>query len=207
MATREQHLGGRSARRIPSACFTIQNIIAKLGECPKASRHAGVCAQIVVALSLPVLFPVATQAQPSGPWQIKVGTFQTSSSPCLDADLATIDQNRTYVQLWACWGGQNQLWYLNDDGTIVNAQSGRCLDADLATINNQDGTIVQLWDCWGGQNQAWRFGASKVYNQQSNTCLDAALETYPQNGTTIQLFRCTFLGGPNQDWGVLPPPN
>lgn len=32
-------------------------------------------------------------------------------SLCLDADLGTIGQNGTTMQIWSCWGGLNQLWY------------------------------------------------------------------------------------------------
>ena len=30
---------------------------------------------------------------------------------CLDADVGTIGANGTRVQLWRCWGGQNQFWW------------------------------------------------------------------------------------------------
>src|SRR5579884_2261488 len=81
------------------------------------------------------------------------------SGRCLDADTATIGSNGTKVQLWDCWGGQNQRWHLNlvpgRNTNITNSQSLRCLDADTATIG-ANGTKVQLWDCWGGQNQNWQ---------------------------------------------------
>jgi endo-1,4-beta-xylanase len=37
------------------------------------------------------------------------GTFLESHF-CLDADLGTIEQNGTQVQLWTCNGGRNQYW-------------------------------------------------------------------------------------------------
>jgi Ricin-type beta-trefoil lectin domain-like len=83
-------------------------------------------------------------------YQIRV----LQSGRCLDADTGSIGGNGTKVQLWDCWGGKNQSWAVNSDGTIVNLQSGRCLDADTGTIGN-NGTNVQLWDCGGAQNQVW----------------------------------------------------
>ena len=129
--------------------------------------------------------------------------IHSSTSPfrCLDADLGTIGANGTKVGLWDCWGGQNQKWQLNTDGTIVNLQSHRCLDADLGTIGANGGK-VQLWDCWGGQNphQKWAWlvagdhsggvGGVYLWNLQSNTCLDADLGTIGANGTKVQLWEC-----------------
>jgi hypothetical protein len=120
--------------------------------------------------------------------------------------LATINQNHTKVQLYDCWGGANQKWMINPDGTIVNVQSGRCLDAELASINSNH-TVVQLYDCWGGDNQKWdwpafnsnpRMEGGDNRNRQGHRCLDAELATINQNHTVIQLFDC--WGGQNQYW-------
>jgi len=120
------------------------------------------------------------------------------SGRCLDADTATIGGNGTKVQLWDCWGGQNQKWQVNTDGTLVNAQSQRCLDADTATILG-NGTKMQLWDCWGGRNQKWQVNADgTLVNAQSQRCLDADTATIGGNGTKIQLWQC--WGGQNQEW-------
>jgi hypothetical protein len=34
-----------------------------------------------------------------------------ASGLCLDADAGTINQENTYVQVWSCYGGYNQIWY------------------------------------------------------------------------------------------------
>ena len=125
-----------------------------------------------------------------------------STYKCLDADLGTIGENGTKVQLWDCWGGQNQKWQVMNlgGGRIVNLQSHRCLDADLGTIG-ENGTKVQLWDCWGGQNQNWNWNwaagdegggpiGNDFQNVQSNTCLDADWNTITKNGTKVQLWQC-----------------
>lgn len=135
-------------------------------------------------------------------YQIRV----LQSGRCLDADTGSIGGNGTKVQLWDCWGGPNQSWSVNSDGTIVNLQSARCLDADTGNIGS-NGTKVQLWDCTGGQNQKWVWpgfapstgpGGSDNRNVQSGRCLDADTGTIGSNGTNVQLWDCG--GGQNQVW-------
>jgi hypothetical protein len=135
-------------------------------------------------------------------YQIRV----LQSGRCLDADTGSIGGNGTKVQLWDCWGGQNQSWSVNSDGTIVNLQSGRCLDADTGSIGS-NGTKVQLWDCWGGQNQKWVWpgfapstgpSGSDNHNVQSGRCLDADTGPIDSDGTNVQLWDCG--GGQNQVW-------
>ena len=38
-----------------------------------------------------------------------------ASGRCLDADLGTINQNGTKVQVWDCSGGTNQDWYFENE--------------------------------------------------------------------------------------------
>jgi hypothetical protein len=169
---------------------------------------------ILSVLSIGSLQPTVARAQP----QPQLGVNITTPPPkCLDADLPTINQNGTKVQLWDCWGGDNQKWNVYPiEGTIyftiTNVQSGRCLDADLPTIN-QNGTKVQLWDCWGGDNQKWRWndffypstdlhpGDIGDGHNIPARCLDADLNTLLQfnnNGTLIKLWDCR--DSQNQLW-------
>jgi hypothetical protein len=153
----------------------------------------------MVTVALVTSFSI-NQAQAEGPARI-ISVYRD-----LDADLGTLNQNGTKVQLWEWWGGQNQQWLAEGgyirNGTIVNVQSGKCLDADLGTLN-QNGTKVQLWDCWGGQNQQWRVNNDgTIVNVQSGKCLDADLGTLNQNGTKVQLWDC--WGGSNQKWELRP---
>ena len=172
--------------------------------------HIRVTILILSALSIGALQPTVARAQ-------QAVNITNAPPRCLDADLGTINQNGTKVQLWDCWGGDNQKWQAVTTGggifRIKNVQSGRCLDADLGTIN-QNGTKVQLWDCWGGDNQNWAWdtavlpgntAASGMFNQGStiagSACrpvLDADLGTLAHNGTKIQLWECT--AGYNQYW-------
>ena len=61
--------------------------------------------------------------------------------------------NGVAVQIYSCWGGDNQRWRINSDGTIVGVQSNLCLDAVNSGTGN--GTQLQLYSCWGGNNQKW----------------------------------------------------
>jgi hypothetical protein len=121
---------------------------------------------------------------------------------CLDANLDLIGQNGTPIQLWDCWGGQNQGWDIKFHfaSSAQLFETGKCIDANLGFIG-QDGTPIQLWDCWGGQNQAWFFNSDgSITNRQSGRCLDADLGTIGQKGTLVQLWKCS--GGANQKWRV-----
>jgi endo-1,4-beta-xylanase len=71
---------------------------------------------------------------------------------CLDAGGTG---NGARVQIYSCWGGDNQKWRVNSDGTIVGVQSGLCLDAVGGGTGN--GTGLQLYSCWGGSNQKWSY--------------------------------------------------
>jgi Ricin-type beta-trefoil lectin domain/Ricin-type beta-trefoil lectin domain-like len=107
--------------------------------------------------------------------------------------------NGTKVQLWDCWGGENQRWVINYDNSIVNAQfATKCLDADYSD-GGGNGTKVQLWDCNGGPNQKWNFTLDgNLVNQQfSSQCLDADSNN-GGNGTKVQIWGC--WNGPNQKW-------
>ncbi|MEV1205477.1 RICIN domain-containing protein, partial [Microbispora rosea] len=69
---------------------------------------------------------------------------------CLDA---AGTGNGAKVQIYSCWGGDNQKWRVNSDGSIQGVQSGLCLDATGQGTGN--GTQIQLYACHGGTNQKW----------------------------------------------------
>ncbi len=145
------------------------------------------------------------------------------NNKCLDADLNTIGNDGTKVQLWTCNNSSQQTWdgYTrgNDYSRTywINAAGGRCLDADLNHIGS-NGDKVQLWTCNGSSQQTWFPGAIQpapgnnyVYTLQNEAaltsngykCLDADLNTIGANGTKIQLWDClTKNGSPvgNQEW-------
>jgi hypothetical protein len=125
-----------------------------------------------------------------------------ASVRCLDANLGTIGNNGTKVQLWDCAGGLNQEWSIGSDGTIRNAQSGRCLGVAPGVTGN-DGTALQIWNCDGSANQQWTTTSSGVIvNRPTGLNLDANDGTINQNGTEVQLWSST--GGANQSWYAAP---
>ncbi len=85
----------------------------------------------------------------SGPYT-DAGELKVYGNKCLDA---AGTGNGTKVQIYSCWGGDNQKWRLNSDGSIAGVQSGLCLDAVGAGTAN--GTQIQLYSCSNGSNQRW----------------------------------------------------
>ncbi|MER6597017.1 endo-1,4-beta-xylanase [Streptomyces parvus] len=84
-----------------------------------------------------------TTEPPAGSGQIK----GVASNRCLDVP------NGSKVQIYSCWGGDNQKWRVNSDGSIVGVQSGLCLDA--VGTGTANGTQIQLYSCSNGSNQRW----------------------------------------------------
>jgi Ricin-type beta-trefoil lectin domain-like len=58
---------------------------------------------LIWSLAIPLGMFAATEGRA---WEIR----DAQSNRCLDADTGTIGSNGTKVQLWDCWGGQNQMW-------------------------------------------------------------------------------------------------
>jgi hypothetical protein len=134
---------------------------------------------------------------------------------CLDADLGSIGQNGTKVQLWQCWQGLNQAWVVMPSAanpsffSIKNAQSGRCLDLLLGEVRfPRAGNLVVLSDCrLDSLSQQWHWDLQVGFASLVTVlggisgrgfCLDADAGTIGQNGTKMQIWDC--WGGPNQQW-------
>ncbi|MBL0885206.1 RICIN domain-containing protein [Myceligenerans indicum] len=126
-----------------------------------------------------------------------------NSGKCLDVDgSSTADGAK--VQQWACHGGSNQAWQVEEVAggyvQIVNGNSGRCLDVD--GFSTADGGRVQQWTCTGGTNQQWQVqdlsgGSVQVVNRNSGKCLDVnGFST--ADGAKVQQWTCH--GGSNQAW-------
>ncbi|MFI1223559.1 MULTISPECIES: endo-1,4-beta-xylanase [unclassified Streptomyces] len=78
------------------------------------------------------------------------GELRVYGNKCLDA---AGTGNGAKVQIHSCWGGDNQKWRLDSNGSIVGVQSGLCLDAVGNGTGN--GTLIQLYSCSNGSNQRW----------------------------------------------------
>jgi len=127
------------------------------------------------------------------------------SGKCLDVEGARQD-NGVNVQQWACGGGPNQRWRLEDAGggyyRIVAVHSGKCLD--VAGGSRDNGANVIQWECHGGDNQLWRLeqhgDAFRIIPKHSGKALDVE-GARQDNGANVQQWQ--FGGGPNQLWRLV----
>jgi hypothetical protein len=136
---------------------------------------------------------------------------------CLDADLNTLNQNGTKVQLWPCNGQIQQRWYIEGTSWRSAISPNRCLDLNLGTpvVN---GSKIQLWDCNFQPQQRWfkpmipppgSSVTASVYScyQAAADCnlllsqrwaMDADLNTINSPGTKIQVW--DINNQPQQTW-------
>jgi hypothetical protein len=115
---------------------------------------------------------------------------------CLD-DQYNSSSSGAIVQIWRCNGLQNQVWYINSDGTIQH--NGLCLDA--MNSGTTDGTKLQLATCSGGNNQLWSTSSWRIHYDNpaaSNMVVDD--RAFGGSGTQQELW--TNNGGRNQVWGT-----
>ena len=115
---------------------------------------------------------------------------------CLD-DQYNSSSSGAIVQIWRCNGLQNQVWYINSDGTIQH--NGLCLDA--INSGTTDGTKLQLATCSGGNNQLWSTSSWRIHYDNpaaSNMVVDD--RAFGGSGTQQELW--TNNGGRNQVWGT-----
>eukprot|EP01037_Dinobryon_pediforme_P020930 gene20930-21674_t len=70
--------------------------------------------------------------------------------------------NDARIVLFDYHGRPNQRWVINEDGTIVNPQSGKVIDCG----SNQNGSPLIIYKKYGGDNQRWRVEFRGGANQQ-----------------------------------------
>jgi hypothetical protein len=83
--------------------------------------------------------------------------------------------------------------------TIANEAASKCLDAD-ATAGGVNGNKIQIWDCNVQAQQSWTFwetspGSQVFYITNArypSKCLDMDLNTFPSDGTKVQLWDCNY---------------
>jgi hypothetical protein len=117
--------------------------------------------------------------------------------------------DKVQVQLWDCWRGDMQMWWLDfntDDynGTayyhIRNVRTNECLDVPYGDPTN--GLQVQQMRCWDGQMQQWQLvqlgnNLVELKNRMSQKCLDDPFGSL-NRGTILQQWDC--WGGDMQRW-------
>jgi hypothetical protein len=156
-------------------------------------RHFWIFSGIVAALLVVAANPVQGQ--------VKAGKYyivNAESGRHLDADVFTINNNGTKVQLWSTDGENkpNRQWQLEKVGDdkfyIICVQGGRVLDADKGSIG-KDSTKIQLWAGKNKEpNRHWRIESAGddtyfIINVQSERLLDADKSTINQDGTVVWL--------------------
>ena len=124
--------------------------------------------------------------------------IQSFSGLCLDVDLGTQNNAGAEVQVWGCWGSENQKWYHKTPWAEIRSHAGLCLNIDRDT-QYKNGAKVQVWGCWGGENQKWRFENGHIFSQ-AGKCLEVDRGTQHQNGANVQVWEC--WGGENQRWRI-----
>ena len=115
------------------------------------------------------------------------GTLRgVGSGRCLDVPGAS-QTDGTYLQIWDCTGGTNQLWTLTG-GNQLTVYGGKCLDVPGHATTA--GTRVEIWACNGGANQQWRVNSDgTVVGVESGLCLDVT-GGGTANGTAVELWAC-----------------
>ncbi len=124
----------------------------------------------------------------------------TASGRSLDANG---DSDGSNVGIWDDWGGANQRWNIDYQGSgnfsIRSAQSGaRALDAGW---NPADGGNVITWSYWGGNPQFWQILAvdSQTYKVVPKLNTSECMDSYgTSNGSNVGLW--SYWGGSNQKW-------
>ncbi|WP_169740024.1 ricin-type beta-trefoil lectin domain protein [Actinospica robiniae] len=125
-------------------------------------------------------------------WTIEPnGTVQVLGM-CLDvASGATV--NGTGVGIYTCNNTGAQTWVQQQDGQLVNPQSGKCLDD---SGNGGSGTQTVIYDCDGSAGEHWNVpsGGSYIAAQGQITgyqglCLDDS-NAATADGNPIQVFTC-----------------
>ncbi len=118
-------------------------------------------------------------------WLLKNGELQTLGR-CLDVTNNGNTQGAK-LDLWDCWGGSNQKWVTQPNGTLVNPASGLCLDSPGG--NTANGTQLQLSSCNGAQAFSYNGGASNIVGP-GGKCVDVAGDDTGGDGAPVQLWDC-----------------
>jgi alpha-galactosidase len=67
--------------------------------------------------------------------------------------------------------GKNQLWAINDDGTITSGLDQQCLDVYEGVDPTKYNRNVQAYPCHGSDNQQWSFKNGALVNKGTGKCL------------------------------------
>jgi hypothetical protein len=94
---------------------------------------------------------------------------------------------------YSCQSGKNQLWNINDNGTITSVLDNACLD-----VYNFKGPVVDTWQCNGGHNQMWKFNSEHqcLHSEQQNMNICLAVQhtgrAWSSDGQNKEIFLALF---------------
>lgn len=131
-------------------------------------------------------------------WRHNEDESLTSLGRCLD-----VKGNSTVagaeVGLWDCNGVGGQKWVQQDDGTLLNPQSGLCLTTPGGTTTN--GTVLQIDTCTGSTAQRFLVSGGHPINAPDGKCVDVLGDDQYGNwfGIDVQLWDC-LPGAADQHW-------
>ncbi|MBT2405262.1 MULTISPECIES: non-reducing end alpha-L-arabinofuranosidase family hydrolase [unclassified Streptomyces] len=154
-------------------------------------RHLSVVlTAVVAAVAALAAMLVANPAQAATSGALR----GVGSGRCLDVPNAS-QTDGTYLQIYDCSNGTNQLWTLTS-GNQLTVYGNKCLDVPGHATTA--GTRVQIWTCSGAANQQWRVNSDgTVVGVESGLCLDVT-GAGTANGTAVEIWTCN--GGSNQKW-------
>ncbi|MET9512378.1 family 43 glycosylhydrolase [Streptomyces flavidovirens] len=130
-----------------------------------------------------------------------------SSGKCLDVAGGSSSDGANVVQ-WACSGGANQKWRIEDQGDdtsrLVNVASGKVLDT--ADCSNADGADLRQWSWLNNTCQKFRLittaaGWVRITNQATGKVADVA-DCSPADGADVRQW--SWLNNTCQQWQVKP---
>ncbi|PSL37509.1 ricin-type beta-trefoil lectin protein [Labedella gwakjiensis] len=136
-------------------------------------------------------------------WRQNADQTITSLGLCLDID-GNATASGTQVSLWTCGSVGGQKWVQQDNGSLLNPQSGRCLTAP-STAN---GTVLEIRDCTGAANQRFPAIGGQAYNSGGHPvnapggkCVDVVGDDQYGNwfGVNVQLWDC-LPSAADQHW-------
>ena len=130
---------------------------------------------------------------------------------CADVDNVAV-QNGSRVQLWHCWGGQNQRWSWDVANGLFNPLISFSSCLDDASGGRTPGTGMDIWDCNFRANPRWNFDQFYI-KTLGDKCLDVSQGnafftgcrfgsefqwTYTPQGQLkrFNVNRCLVFGGP-----------
>jgi hypothetical protein len=176
--------GGASQRFVisPGPVFQTQPINAPAGKCVDVygANDGGNGTNVDI-------WDCKREANDQAWWQNANGSI-TTLGRCLDIK-GNGTASGTQVELWDCDGAGGQQWTQQDDGTLLNPQSGLCLTDPAGNAAN--GTVLDIERCTGSASQKFFVSGGSPINAPAGKCADVAgSDPYGGFGFAVQMWDC-----------------